>query len=101
MERRRAAVRELVLANVEYWVREYHVDGFRLDATQQIFDASAEHVLAALAERARAAAGDRQVVIIAENEDRSRQSSCVQRIAAAVDWTGCTTTTSITPPASR
>ena len=63
-----AAVRELVLANVEYWVREYHVDGFRLDATQQIFDASAEHVIAALAQRARAAAGDRQVVIIAENE---------------------------------
>ena len=68
-----AAVRELVLANVEYWVREYHVDGFRLDATQQIFDASAEHVLAALAERARAAAGDRQVVIIAENEEQQAE----------------------------
>lgn len=63
-----AAVRELVLANVEYWVREYHVDGFRLDATQQMFDASAEHVLAALSRRARGAAGDRPVVIIAENE---------------------------------
>ena len=68
-----AALRELVLANVEYWVREYHVDGFRLDATQQIFDASAEHVIAALAERARAAAGDRQVVIIAENETQQAE----------------------------
>ncbi len=68
-----AAVRELVLANVEYWVREYHVDGFRLDATQQIFDASAEHVIAALAQRARVAAGDRQMVIIAENEAQHAQ----------------------------
>jgi maltooligosyltrehalose trehalohydrolase len=60
--------RELVLANVEHWIREYHFDGFRLDATQQIFDASDDHVLAALVTRARHAAGDRRIVIIAENE---------------------------------
>jgi maltooligosyltrehalose trehalohydrolase len=61
-------VREMVLANVEHWVREYHVDGFRLDATQQMFDSSAEHILTALVRRARAAAGGRRVVVIAENE---------------------------------
>jgi maltooligosyltrehalose trehalohydrolase len=65
---RSSAVRELVLASVEHWIREYHVDGFRLDATQQIFDSSADHLLAALARRARDAAGDRRIVIIAENE---------------------------------
>ena len=33
-------LRELVATNAEYWVREFHVDGFRFDATQQIFDRS-------------------------------------------------------------
>jgi maltooligosyltrehalose trehalohydrolase len=61
-------VRELVLANAEHWIREYHFDGFRLDATQQIFDNSAVHVLNELVLRARAAAGARQVVIVGENE---------------------------------
>lgn len=64
------AVRELVLANVEHWVREYHIDGFRLDATQQIFDSSKEHVLTALVRRARDAAGTRQIVVIGENESQ-------------------------------
>ena len=44
-------VREWVLSNVAYWIREFHVDGFRLDATQQIFDASDEHLVAAIARR--------------------------------------------------
>jgi maltooligosyltrehalose trehalohydrolase len=61
-------VREWVLANVAYWVREFHVDGFRLDATQQIFDASPEHLVAAIARTARAAAGRRRVLVTAENE---------------------------------
>lgn len=61
-------VREFVLANVAYWAREYHLDGLRLDATQQIFDDSSEHIIAALAREMRAAAGARKVVIVAENE---------------------------------
>lgn len=61
-------MREMVLANVEYWVREFHVDGFRFDATQQIFDASDEHVLAAMVRRARASAGERALLMIGENE---------------------------------
>ena len=61
-------VRELVLSSAEHWIREYHVDGFRLDATQQMFDESREHVITALVERTRAAAGERQVIVIAENE---------------------------------
>lgn len=61
-------MRELVLANVAYWVREFHFDGFRFDATQQIFDASDEHVLAAAVRVARAAAGERGLLMIGENE---------------------------------
>ena len=61
-------LRELVLANVAYWVREFHVDGFRVDAAQQIFDASAEHILAALTRVAREVAAPRGIVVVAEHE---------------------------------
>ena len=61
-------VREFFAANAAYWIDEFHMDGLRLDATQQMFDASPEHVLAVIARRARAAAGDRAVLLVAENE---------------------------------
>lgn len=61
-------VREFIISNAVYWITEFHFDGFRLDATQQIFDASKDHIIAALAREARRAAGDRRLYIIAENE---------------------------------
>jgi maltooligosyltrehalose trehalohydrolase len=36
----------MVLENVRSWVRDYHVDGLRLDATHQVFDRSPRHILA-------------------------------------------------------
>ena len=48
-------MRELVIANAGYWIDEFHLDGLRLDATQAIHDRSPEHMLAAIARRARAA----------------------------------------------
>jgi maltooligosyltrehalose trehalohydrolase len=63
-----AGARELIVANAAYWVREFHLDGFRLDATQMIFDDSDEHVVAALTAAARAAAAPRSIVVIAEDE---------------------------------
>ena len=63
-----APVREFFVENAAYWVDEFHLDGLRLDATQQIFDASKEHVVAELTRRARVAAGPRPIVVIAENE---------------------------------
>ena len=38
-------LRELVVANLEYWMREFHMDGFRLDATHAIVDESPRHIL--------------------------------------------------------
>jgi maltooligosyltrehalose trehalohydrolase len=61
-------VRDFVIGNALYWLREFHLDGFRLDATQSIFDNSSPHVLAELTSRARAAASPRHIVFIAENE---------------------------------
>jgi maltooligosyltrehalose trehalohydrolase len=63
-----APVRELFAGNAAYWVSEFHVDGLRLDATQGIYDRSGDHILGELTRRARAAAGGRSVLIIAENE---------------------------------
>jgi len=62
------AVREFFTANAGYWVAEFHIDGLRLDATQQIFDTSPEHILAAISRRVRQAAGQRSTYLVAENE---------------------------------
>jgi maltooligosyltrehalose trehalohydrolase len=65
-----AGTREWVTTNAAYWAAEYHLDGLRLDATQQIFDSSAENIQTALANAIRAAANGRGVVIVAENEEQ-------------------------------
>ena len=44
-------VRDFFVENALYWRREFRVDGFRLDATHAIVDASPRHVLAEIAER--------------------------------------------------
>jgi maltooligosyltrehalose trehalohydrolase len=61
-------VREFFLANAAYWIDEFHADGMRLDATQQIFDASPEHILTAIGGRVREAARGRDTYIVSENE---------------------------------
>lgn len=63
-----APVRELVLRNVEMWIRDFHADGLRLDATHAIIDDSPTPLLQEIQARARAAAGGRRVVLIAEDE---------------------------------
>ncbi|MEK0082377.1 malto-oligosyltrehalose trehalohydrolase [Benzoatithermus flavus] len=65
-----APVREWVVTNGIYWVDEFHMDGFRIDATQNIydFDESREHILAEFTRRAREAAGSRTILVVGENE---------------------------------
>jgi maltooligosyltrehalose trehalohydrolase len=74
------AVREMFVANAAYWVEEYHLDGLRLDATQDIHDRSREHILTAIGRAARQAAAalrpGRSVYLVAESE---RQESRLVR----------------------
>jgi maltooligosyltrehalose trehalohydrolase len=44
-------VRELVLQSAAGWIRDFGIDGLRLDAIHAIFDASAEHIVSAIARR--------------------------------------------------
>jgi maltooligosyltrehalose trehalohydrolase len=63
-----APVREFIIENAGYWIEEYHCDGLRLDATQQIYDESKEHILAAVTKKVRAAAKGRRTIVVGENE---------------------------------
>jgi maltooligosyltrehalose trehalohydrolase len=62
------AVREYFIANTRYWIEEFHLDGLRLDATQQVYDASPEHIIAAVTLRARQSSAKRGIYILCENE---------------------------------
>ena len=55
-------VREWVLQSAEGWIRDFGIDGLRLDAIHAIFDSSAEHIVEAVARRVHAA-GARKLVI--------------------------------------
>jgi maltooligosyltrehalose trehalohydrolase len=63
-----AAARDFFVENAAYWIDEFHFDGLRLDATQDIKDASPEHVITTLTRRVREAAPDRVVYVVGENE---------------------------------
>jgi maltooligosyltrehalose trehalohydrolase len=58
-------VREWVLQSAAGWVRDYGIDGLRLDAIHAIFDSSAEHIVAAVARRVHQARKD--ALVIAES----------------------------------
>jgi maltooligosyltrehalose trehalohydrolase len=59
-------VREWALQSAESWIRDYHLDGLRLDATHAVLDDSPRHVLAELADRVHAV--DPRALVTAETE---------------------------------
>ena len=61
-------VREFFISNGRYWIDEFHFDGFRFDATQSIHDESDEYIVGAIGRAARKEAGERSILLIAENE---------------------------------
>ena len=48
-------VRQFFIDNACWWVRDFHIDGLRLDAVHAIYDFSAQHILADIAEAVHAA----------------------------------------------
>jgi maltooligosyltrehalose trehalohydrolase len=63
-------VREFFITNGCYWIEEFHFDGFRFDATQSVFDKSDEYIIGAIGRASRHAAGERSLILIAENESQ-------------------------------
>ena len=63
-------VRRWIVDNALMWLRDYHVDGLRLDAVHELVDDSEEHVLSQLAREVDALATSvrRPLVLIAESD---------------------------------
>jgi maltooligosyltrehalose trehalohydrolase len=70
-----AGVRRHIVENARAWVRDFHVDGLRLDAVHSIFDASPVHILTELADAARAEARalGRPLHVVVESHDNDRR----------------------------
>ena len=68
-------VRRYFVENALYWVREYHMDGLRLDAVQTIKDDSPIHILAEIKENVAALAAElgREVCVIAETDENDEK----------------------------
>jgi maltooligosyltrehalose trehalohydrolase len=68
-------VRRHVVENALYWIREYHLDGLRLDATQTIYDDSPRHIVAEIQENVQQLAAElgRMVCVIAETDENDRR----------------------------
>ena len=56
------AVREWVLQSATGWIREFGIDGLRLDAIHAIADSGPEHIVSAIARRAHSARADAVVI---------------------------------------
>jgi malto-oligosyltrehalose trehalohydrolase len=63
-------VREFIVQNALYWTREFHLDGLRLDASHALIDTGPHHILNEITERVHAAASDRYVHLILEDEKK-------------------------------
>jgi maltooligosyltrehalose trehalohydrolase len=64
------SVRAVMVENARSWIRDFHFDGLRLDATDRIFDRSPRHILADIAEGVRIEAGGlgRSIHLFAETD---------------------------------
>lgn len=64
---RKRPVRDFFIDNALYWLVEYHLDGLRLDAVDQIRDPSEPELLVEIAERVRATITDRPIHLTTED----------------------------------
>ena len=65
-------VRSLLIDNALHWLREYHFDGLRLDATHALIDASKQHFLAELAEAVERIDGPRRYLVAEDPRNINR-----------------------------
>jgi maltooligosyltrehalose trehalohydrolase len=68
-DRGAAGVRAFFIANALHWLKEYHLDGLRLDATFALKDDSPRHFLTELAEAVHALPGPRRWVIAEDHRN--------------------------------
>jgi maltooligosyltrehalose trehalohydrolase len=64
-------VRAFLIDNALHWIREYHADGLRLDATHALIDTSARPFVAELAEAVHAARVPRPIVYAEDSRNMS------------------------------
>jgi len=71
----REGVRRYFVENALYWLREYHLDGLRLDAVQTIRDDSPRHILAEITASVDDLAKElqREICVIAETDENDER----------------------------
>ena len=81
-------VRRYVIDNACQWIRDFHIDGLRLDAVQTIYDLSAWHLLAELqaeVQQTAAACGRTAVVIAETNQNDALITAAVEQRGYGLD----------------
>ncbi|MBA3957563.1 MAG: malto-oligosyltrehalose trehalohydrolase [Parachlamydiaceae bacterium] len=63
-----AQTREYFLTNATYWIKEFHFDGLRIDATPWFYSSTPIHILEELTKVIKMAGGKRKTLVIGENE---------------------------------
>ena len=99
------AVRQFFVDNACAWVRDFHLDGLRLDAVQTIYDFSPRHILAdiqAAVQQEGVAAAGRAPSTSSPRATRTTSAWSVRRSRAAMGWTasGATISTTASMPCS-
>jgi len=64
-------VREFVISNALYWIDEFHFDGLRLDAANDMKDESPRHILDELADKIHRTFPNRAIHLILEDQDNA------------------------------
>lgn len=81
-------VRRFVVENALYWIRDFHLDGLRLDAVQTMVDDGAQHILQEIQSAVREVASSQQrhIHVIGEtNQNDSRLTDPVSAGGYALD----------------
>jgi len=63
--------RRFLIENAVHWIREYHMDGLRLDATHALIDRSGRHFLDELREAVHQGQGARRSPLVIAEDDRN------------------------------